>query len=293
VVGEPNPDQWEKYIENDCFFEQKLPDNQKYYRFANKDYLDFAAETHLNFNNKPIVMEIYSETLQKFNLAGQGLYDGPCPSDETSKERLTSYFTPFPTFYKPLEVDKIDEEEYPFSTTTQRPMFMYHSWDSQNAWLRQIMAQNRLFMNRSKALSMDIEDDSWVWVESENGKIKAQVRLMEGVEENTIWTWNAIGKQAGAWGLKEGANESQKGFLLNHLISELLPKREGEREMTNSDPVTGQAAWYDTRVKIYPATDGIEQSYHSLIQLNQYPMPKNSLQFCVTQHTKRSILVAQ
>ncbi|SFV52998.1 Anaerobic dimethyl sulfoxide reductase chain A [hydrothermal vent metagenome] len=274
VTGEPNPNQWEKYIENDCFFEQELPDNQKYYRFANKDYLDFAAETHLNFNNKPIVMEVYSETLQKFNLAGQGLYDGPCPTDEVSKKRLTSYFTPFPTFYKPLEVDMINEEEYPFSTTTQRPMFMYHSWDSQNAWLRQIMAQNRLFMNRKKAISMGISDDSWVWVESENGKIKVQVRLMEGVEENTIWTWNAIGKQSGAWGLKADANEATKGFLLNHLISELLPKKESQREMTNSDPVTGQAAWYDTRVKIYLATDGEEKSYPQFDTIKPIPNAK-------------------
>jgi sulfite dehydrogenase (quinone) subunit SoeA len=42
---------------------------------------------------------------------------------------------------------------------------------------------------------MGIEDDSWVWVESHNGKIRVQVKLMEGCEEHTVWTWNAIGKQ--------------------------------------------------------------------------------------------------
>ena len=26
--------------------------------------------------------------------------------------------------------------------------------------------------------------------------------------------------------------------------------------MSNSDPITGQAAWYDVRVRIYPADDG-------------------------------------
>ena len=36
---------------------------------------------------------------------------------------------------------------YPLAAVTQRPMAMYHSWDSQNAWLRQIHAQNYLFMN--------------------------------------------------------------------------------------------------------------------------------------------------
>ena len=36
------------------------PEFFQYYRFANRDYLDYAAETHLNFNNKPIIMELYS-----------------------------------------------------------------------------------------------------------------------------------------------------------------------------------------------------------------------------------------
>ncbi len=50
------------------------------------------------------------------------------------------------------------------------------------------------------------------------------------------------------------APEAQKGFLLNHLIDELLPEREGGYRYANADPVTGQAAWYDLRVRIEPAT---------------------------------------
>jgi hypothetical protein len=72
------------------------------------------------------------------------------------------------------------------------------------------------------------------------------------VEPGTVWTWNAIGKARGAWGLAPDANESQKGFLLNHLISEELPAAGGTR-VSNSDPVTGQAGWYDVRVRIRKA----------------------------------------
>ena len=74
---------------------------------------------------------------------------------------------------------------------------------------------------------MGIKDFDWIWVESHNGKIRCQVKTMEGTQEDTIWTWNAIGKQKGAWGLKEDASEATKGFLLNHLISELLPEKAG------------------------------------------------------------------
>ena len=80
---------------------------------------------------------------------------------------------------------------------------------------------------------------------------------MEGTNEHTVWTWNAIAKRKGSWGLSEDANEASDAFLMNHLISELLPVKGDEVDhITNSDPITGQAAWYDLRVKITPAKEG-------------------------------------
>ena len=72
---------------------------------------------------------------------------------------------------------------------------------------------------------------------------------MDGVNPDTVWTWNAIGKRAGAWGLDPAAPEFRKAFLLNHLISDLLPP-DGGYDHANADPITGQAAWYDLRVRI-------------------------------------------
>jgi len=80
--------------------------------------------------------------------------------------------------------------------------------------------------------------------------VKGQVQLMDGVNPDTVWTWNAIGKREGAWALDRDAPESRKGFLLNHVISELLPPRGDGYRYSNSDPVTGQAAWFDLRVRI-------------------------------------------
>ena len=39
------------------------------------------------------------------------------------------------------------------------------------------------------------------------------------------------------------------------MISEELPPCESGPHMSNSDPVTGQAAWYDVRVKVYKADE--------------------------------------
>jgi len=256
--GAPNPRQWEKYIENQSFFSYTLPERMRYYRYANKDYLEFA-EKHALFGTPPVqvILQLYSEPLQKFRLAGQGLYDGPQPTEAIDCERLATYFDPLPFWYEPLETQRIVREDFPFHAITQRPMVMYHSWDAQNAWLRQILSENFLYMNRAAAERVGLADFDWVWVTSPHARIRCQLKTMEGVQTNTVWTWNAVGKQAGAWGLEDGASEATAGFLLNHLISELLPKTpDDEKRLSNSDPVTGQAAWFDLRVNVTKCASG-------------------------------------
>jgi len=78
---------------------------------------------------------------------------------------------------------------------------------------------------------------------------------MAALNDNTIWTWNAIGKRKGTWALDTDASEATQGFLLNHLIHELLPSKGDGLRWANSDPITGQAAWFDLKVKIEKAPD--------------------------------------
>src|SRR5262249_51012399 len=159
-------------------------------------------------------------------------------------------FAPLPTWSLPFEQAANDDASFPLHAVTQRPMAMYHSWGSQNAWLRQILSENRLYISRQRAAALGIEDGDWLRVESRNGTLQCRARLMDGVNPDTVWTWNAIGKRSGAWTLDKGAPESHTGFLLNHLISEYLPPERDGRRPSNSDPVTGQAAWFDLTVRI-------------------------------------------
>ena len=76
------------------------------------------------------------------------------------------------------------------------------------------------------------------------------VARMDAQNAATVWTWNAIGKRPGAWALDPAAPEATRGFLLNHLIPESLPPGASGHAASNSDPVTGQAAWYDLRVRL-------------------------------------------
>ncbi|MFZ4806448.1 MAG: molybdopterin oxidoreductase family protein [Hyphomicrobiaceae bacterium] len=249
--GAPNPKQLESYVANGCFYQHHLAPEQRFYKHANRAYLDWAKETGLIGAADPIVFQLYLEPLQRFRLAAQG--HGVIQPPDSHRRRIDTYFDPVPFWYPPFEGAALDTNEYPLHAITQRPMHMYHSWGSQNAWLRQITAENRLYMHTAKAKALGIRDDDWVWLTSAIGRVRAQVRLMDGVNPETVWTWNAIGKRSGTWGLAPDAPEATRGFLLNHLISELLPEREGGYRFSNSDPVTGQAAWYDLRIRIEKA----------------------------------------
>ena len=245
--GAPNPHQLERYVENGCFWKYELPPEQHYYKHANKAYLEGAVAMGLIDKAEPIVLQLYVEPLQRFRLAAQG--HGPVQPPEGHRRRIALYFDPLPFWYMPFEEAGIDRATFPFHAITQRPMQMYHSWHSQNAWLRQILGHNRLFVHRATGRALGLADDEWVWLSSHQGRIRVQVKLMDGVNRDTVWTWNAIGKHAGAWSLDPAAPEFRKGFLLNHLISERLPPGGGYAH-ANADPVTGQAAWYDLRVRI-------------------------------------------
>jgi len=266
--GKPNPDQLQRYVENGCFWKHELPAEAQYYKHGNKAYLEHAFDMGYVLEPNQIVLQLYVEPLQKFRLAAQG--HGAVQPPEQHRARIAEHFDPLPIWYRPFEQQLVSEEEFPLYAITQRPAGMYHSWGSQNAWLRQIYSFNRLYINRATAQAQGLADDDWVHLTSHHGRILCQIKLMEGVNDQTVWTWNAIGKRAAAWNLAADAPEARLGFLLNHLISEMLPERDGARGL-NSDPITGQAAWYDLRVRIEKADPATMQSEPKLPALHVPP----------------------
>ena len=266
--GEPNPDQWKRYAENNCVFHYKMPVEHQYMRNWNRGYLDFSKANALRQKNDPIMIAIYSDILQKFRLAAKGQRPGSAPPEHL-KSRILKYFDPLPFWYPPLEDEVTDLEKYSLNAITQRPMAMYHSWDSQNAWLRQIHSHNYLYVNTKTALDHGINDGAWMWIESQWGKVKCMARHSEAVDPGTVWTWNAIGKAESAWSLDPSSDESKKGFLLNHLISEELSL--GGFSVSNSDPITGQAGWYDVRVKLAAADENEPEETWPQVKAHRVP----------------------
>ncbi|MGH8212552.1 MAG: molybdopterin dinucleotide binding domain-containing protein, partial [Rhodanobacteraceae bacterium] len=212
--GAPNFDQLERYREHGCHFEARIPESGAYYRFANRDYLQWAQDMGFVGSPEPITLQLYCETLQRFRLAAQG--HGAVQPPDKARARVARYFDPVPMWYanadwKPSPPtlpgsdvlsspgnpallacsgrssareppvrkgadSPLEGEGFDLHALTQRPMFMYHSWGSQNRWLRQIAARNYLYPHPRTLAEHGIDGDDWAWIASPRGRIRVQVR---------------------------------------------------------------------------------------------------------------------
>jgi len=247
--GGVNEGQLDSYIKNGGFFVEHIPDGATYYKPWNAAYQDWAVGMGLFDSPQPYLFSLYVEPMRRFQLAAEGHGDRQPP--DHLRDRIRHAMDPLPMWYDPAPDNKGDD--YPVTALTQRPMAMYHSWGSQNAWLRQLHGHNPLYLPTKLMRENDLKDGDWARVTSPHGEITVPVLEMAALNENTVWTWNAIGKRKGAWALDDNAPEATKGFLLNHLIHELLPPKGDGLRWANSDPITGQAAWFDLKVRIEKA----------------------------------------
>ncbi|WP_339639437.1 molybdopterin oxidoreductase family protein, partial [uncultured Sulfitobacter sp.] len=243
--GAPNPEQIDRYIENGGFFVNHIPEGANYYKPWNAAYQDWAVGMGIYDAPQPYLFSLYVEPLRRFQLAAEG--HGKRQPPDHLRDRIKQTMSPLPIWY---ESDPQGAEGYDVHALTQRPMAMYHSWGGQNAWLRQLHGHNPLYLPTAIMRAKGMQDGDWARVTSPHGGITVPVMEMAALNPKTVWTWNAIGKRKGAWALDKDAPEATKGFLLNHLIHELLPPKGDGLRWANSDPITGQAAWFDLKVHI-------------------------------------------
>jgi sulfite dehydrogenase (quinone) subunit SoeA len=247
--GDVNESQLDNYIANGGFYVEHIPDGANYYKPWNAAYQDWAVKMGLYDSPQPYLFSLYAEPMRRFQLAAEGHGDRQPP--DHLRARIKHTMSPLPIWY---ETDQQGNEGFTITALTQRPMAMYHSWGSQNAWLRQLHGRNPMYLPTNLMQQHGLSDGDWAEITSPHGTITVPVMEMAALNPNTIWTWNAIGKRKGAWALDKDAPEATKGFLLNHLIHELLPAKGDGLRWANSDPITGQAAWFDLKVAVKKTT---------------------------------------
>ena len=128
----------------------ELAPSQRYFKHFNRDYLAYAKRMGFIGSEDPVFLQLYCEPLQRFRLSARGHGEVRPPEEHRAGSSVTS--TPFPSGTRPSVPGKTrgrtaaknrrpargrpGSGAWPLHAVTQRPMAMYHSWGSQNAWLR-------------------------------------------------------------------------------------------------------------------------------------------------------------
>jgi len=206
--GGVNEGQIDNYIENGGFFVEHIPDGANYYKPWNTAYQDWAVKIGLYDSPQPYLFSLYAEPMRKFQLAAEG--HGDIQPPDHLRERIKEKMSPLPIWY---ETDQQGNEGFTVNALTQRPMAMYHSWGSQNAWLRQLHGRNPMYLPTKLMREHDLADGDWARITSPHGEITVPVMEMKALNDNTIWTWNAIGKRKGAWALDSDAPPRATGCV--------------------------------------------------------------------------------
>jgi len=135
-----------------------------------------------------------------------------------------------------------EKDKYPLLLLPYQPLLVVENGSQNYPWAQEIFLPMHgigwgtlVEINSETARTWKLKDRKEVWVESPFQKIKARVKFSEGVHPEVVAISSGQGHDAyGKW---------QKGIGVNPY--EVLG--------VDYDRVSGQAAFYNTRVKVYPA----------------------------------------
>ena len=187
---------------------------------------------------------------------------GPAASrPSTCASASRHYFDPLPFCYAPLEAQATDLDSYPAdrghaAADGDVPLVGF----AERVAAPDPQPQLPVREPGDRAGGLASPTAAGCWVESPWGKVRCMARYSRGGRAGHGVDLERDRQGSRARGAcRPTRTRRRKGFLLNHLITDELPGADpGSRlgrpgPITNSDPVTGQAGWYDVRVRIRPA----------------------------------------
>ncbi len=135
-----------------------------------------------------------------------------------------------------------ESNSYPLLLSSYEPLLAVENGSQNYPWAQEMFLvmqgmgwTNFIEINRRTADDMGIKDGDMVWVESPFGKIKAKARAHEGLHPGMVSIARGQGHYAsGKWARGMGVNP-------NEIIG------------VDYDRISGQAAFFNTRVKVYKA----------------------------------------
>lgn len=174
-----------------------MPEEQfrNYYAYKKTDP---ATGTVCGFRTPSRKLELYLENLITLGRTGMPYAVYPMPAASRDYDPLPYYMEPFES---PLgEMGK----EYPLVMTNGRLPMFHHSTLRNNAYTRELFPAPEVWLHPSAAEKYGIQDDQWVWVESERGRIRGISHITTGINPGTVYMeryWNPenINKETHGW----------------------------------------------------------------------------------------------
>jgi thiosulfate reductase / polysulfide reductase chain A len=184
---------------------------------------DYDYGKHLDFKTASKRFEFVSESLKQL--------DAP----------LSSVKDPGVPRYVPPQFQG-DEKEFPFVLTTYQTVLTFENGSQNYAWAQEVFLPmhgigwtNLAEMSRTSAETLGIHDGDYVWVESHSGKLRLKARVTEWIRPGSVAIARGQGHYApGKWQRGLGVNP-------NDIVA------------IDFDTRSGQAAIFNTRVKVYRA----------------------------------------
>jgi anaerobic selenocysteine-containing dehydrogenase len=135
-----------------------------------------------------------------------------------------------------------DKEKYPFILLPYQPLMVIENGSQNYPWAQEVFLpkdgvgwETLAEINSETAIALKLKDGQRVWVESPYQKIKVKVKFSEGVHPDVVAIPSGQGHYSyGKWQRGIGANP-------NEIIG------------VDYDHISGQAAFFNTRVKVYKA----------------------------------------
>lgn len=127
------------------------------------------------------------------------------------------------------------DSEYPFYLINWKETSHTHSRTQNNAWLVEIGPKNPLKMNTKTAMTLGLKNGDEVWVASQYGKMKATLKVTEGIHPEVVGSQHGFGH----WAMGKLAKD--RGSF------------DGALRKTKADPLSGQALHKECCVKVYKA----------------------------------------
>lgn len=214
---------------------------RNYYAYLKEDP---AIGKAAGFSTQSRKMELYLESLITLGRSGMPFAAYPVAPAEKDYDPLPYYREPYES---PLgEMSK----EYPLVMTNGRLPMFHHSTLRNSAYTREMFPAPEVWIHPAAAEKYGIEDNTWVWVESERGRVRGVSHVTTGINPGTVYMeryWNPenINKETHGWQemnvsvlarSKPPYNDVFGTYTLRGYLVKVYPAPEGAPEGVWLDP---------------------------------------------------------